>query len=256
MSKSAPKATPTPAPTSSSPAPPATVNPVPVGEEDALAEERLVLKTAALTLVVRRYLELAEALSSSDSTEIDKKAAAFEAKLTEFERGAARLEGLVASETSDINAALEASTAATERMKQVENALAELQHKMEQEHAAERSKQDAKRLAAELAKLPRVEALNSELASIQQEVEQAKARCNKLERRLRTRQQQFAPLSNAAKKLHEVISDDNDSATMDDDNNNASVATQAAAETETVTGGDDDDDEQQQVNDEMKDDTM
>ena len=174
-------------------------------EIDGLAEQRLVLRTAALKNLIKCYLEFADSLSSKDNEEVNKKAAELETELAEFERKAARINDQAAAEARDIDAVIESSHSIANNFHEAEEELRVVKLKLEQEQAATSSRQSAARIAEELKAYDHIEEIQNQLNTVQHEVNRAQARCAKLEVRLRTRQNQLAPIQSAIEQLQASV---------------------------------------------------
>lgn len=182
--------------------------------EEAVVQERLVLKSAVVARVARRYADFVAAVEAgAGADELARKEAVLCAELDEFERCAAHMAELARSEHADIAAAADARTAADARVEAAATALDALQQQLAQERAATRNKEASARLASEIARHPPVDALNAEIAALQRDLDAAARRAQRLERRLRVRQQQLAPLQAAAERLQAAANVDDAGAT-------------------------------------------
>ena len=173
-----------------------------VANEEAVVQERLVLKSAVVARLARRYLEfVAAAEAGVPADELAQKEAVLCAELDEFERCAAHMAELARSEQEDLAAAAPTSAATAARVQSAAEALQALQQQLQQERAATKNKEESARLATEIARHPPVAELTAQLAALQRELDTAERRCARLEHRLRTRRQQLAPLQSAAERL-------------------------------------------------------
>lgn len=170
--------------------------------EEAIVQERLVLKSAVVARLARRYIEFVGAVEAGVAAdELAKKEAVLCAELDEFERCAAHMAELARSEQEDLAAAAQTSAATEARVQSTAAALQALEQQLQQERAATRNKEESARLATEVARHPPVDELAAQLAALQRELDTADRRCARLEHRLRARQQQLAPLQAAAEQL-------------------------------------------------------
>ena len=173
-----------------------------VANEEAVVQERLVLKSAVVARLARRYLEFVAAVEAGVAAdELAKKEAVLCAELDEFERCAAHMAELARSEQEDLAAAAQMSAATEARVQSAAAELQALQQQLQQERAATKNKEVSARLATEIARHPPVDELTAQLAALQRELDTAERRCARLEHRLRTRRQQLVPLQAAAERL-------------------------------------------------------
>ena len=177
-------------------------------DEESAIKERLVLKSAALDRLARRYTAFVSVLEADGSTTEtsnddvgEKELAELEAELDDFERASVLVSATEQSQQNDIETARFACQNIEQRIKATSENLRTLQEQLAHEQAATLKKKDVEQLAYQVSKLSPVQNAMAQISELQKELEQTRKQCAKVEQKLRLQRQQLEPLEEAAQKV-------------------------------------------------------